>query len=262
MRLNKANSRKCPERDCDCDDGEEIAIGNPAAGTSAHAFVRDLFNDTAPYYDTVNFIFSLGSGGWYRRRCLRRAGLKRGQKVLDVAVGTGLIAASALEIVGADGAVIGLDLSEAMLAEARRKLGIPLIQGMAEALPFADESIDFMVMGYAIRHIPDIDICFREFRRVLKDGGTLVLLEVSSPARAIYRTTLAQYLGRGVPRLCQWITRQPNIRALMIYHWETMESCVAPSEISDAMARSGFSRLVCEGWFDLFRSYVGQKIGG
>jgi len=156
----------------------------PSDIRSDRAFVRGLFNDTAPYYDTVNRIFSLGSGGWYRRRCLLRAGLKSGQTVLDVAVGTGLIAEAALRIVGADGDVIGLDLSEAMLAEARRKLDIPLIQGTAEALPLADRSVDFVVMGYALRHIADLQVCFDEFRRVLRPGGTLLLLEVSSPARA------------------------------------------------------------------------------
>jgi len=226
------------------------------------AFVRGLFNDTAPYYDTVNRIFSLGSGGWYRRRCLLRAGLKPGQTVLDVAVGTGLIAEAALRIVGADGDVIGLDLSEAMLAEARRKLDIKLIQGTAEALPLADRSVDFVVMGYAIRHIADLHLCFGEFRRVLRPGGTLLLLEVSSPARAVFKTTLAQYLGRGVPRLSEWVTRQPKVRGLMHYHWETMKDCVAPAVILDAMARSGFAQLVCEGWFDLFRSYAGQRQGG
>jgi len=234
----------------------------PSDIRSDRAFVRGLFNDTAPYYDTVNRIFSLGSGGWYRRRCLLRAGLKSGQTVLDVAVGTGLIAEAALRIVGADGDVIGLDLSEAMLAEARRKLDIPLIQGTAEALPLADRSVDFVVMGYAIRHIADLQVCFDEFRRVLRPGGTLLLLEVSSPARAVFKTTLAQYLGRGVPRLSGWVTRQPKVRGLMNYHWETMEDCVAPAVILDAMARSGFAQLVCEGWFDLFRSYAGRKQGG
>jgi demethylmenaquinone methyltransferase/2-methoxy-6-polyprenyl-1,4-benzoquinol methylase len=223
------------------------------------AFVRSLFNDTAPYYDTVNRIFSLGSGGWYRRRCLLRAGLKSGQTVLDVAIGTGLIAEEALRIVGPGGGVFGLDLSEAMLVQARRKLDIPLIQGTAEALPLADESVDFVVMGYAIRHIPDLQVCFDEFRRVLKRGGTLLLLEVSSPTRALFKTTFAQYLGRGVPRLSGWVTRQPKVRGLMNYHWETMEDCVAPSSILEAMAQSGFVQVVCEGWFDLFRSYAGRK---
>ncbi|GGF46869.1 ubiquinone/menaquinone biosynthesis C-methyltransferase UbiE [Aliidongia dinghuensis] len=229
------------------------------AARATPQFVRALFNDTAPHYDTINAIFSLGSGGWYRRRCLRRAGLKPGHRVLDVAIGTGLIAAAAHDIVGPDGDIIGLDLSEAMLAEARRKLDIPLIQGLADQLPLAAATVDLVVMGYAIRHIDDLDACFREFRRVLKPGGILLLLEVSSPTKPIYRTTLAQYLGRAVPVLSRWITRQPKIRALMAYHWETMENCVLPAVIEQTMVRAGFSDVVCEGWFDLFRSYAGQR---
>jgi demethylmenaquinone methyltransferase/2-methoxy-6-polyprenyl-1,4-benzoquinol methylase len=247
-----------PERDGIRAQGAQ-SLPPPADIHSDHAFVRGLFNDTAPYYDTVNRIFSLGSGNWYRRRCLLRAGLKPGQTVLDVAIGTGMIADSARRIVGTGGEVIGLDLSEAMLAEARRKLDIPLIQGTAEALPLADDAVDFVVMGYAIRHIADLGICFTEFRRVLRPGGTLLLLEVSSPKNAFFKSTLAQYLGRAVPRLSQWVTRQPKVRSLMNYHWETMEGCIAPPLILETMAQAGFAQLVCEGWFDLFHSYAGRK---
>lgn len=237
-------------------------VPDPKAALQPHyAFIRDLFNDTAPYYDTVNRIFSLGSGNWYRRRCLRRAGLTPGQTVLDVAIGTGLIAQAARDITGTRSKIIGLDLSEAMLAAARRKLDIPLIQGMAEKLPLADEAVDFVVMGYAIRHIADLDACFQEFRRVLRPGGTLLLLEVSSPGRAIFKSTLAQYLGRVVPRLSHWVTGKPELRSLMDYHWQTMEDCVPPPVILDSMARCGFGPLACEGWFDLFRTYVGQRQG-
>ncbi|HVJ54213.1 MAG TPA: class I SAM-dependent methyltransferase [Aliidongia sp.] len=229
------------------------------AARTAPRFVRALFNDTAPHYDTVNRIFSLGSGTWYRRRCLLRAGLKPGDTVLDIAIGTGLIAASAQAIVGDTGEIIGLDLSEGMLAEARRKLDIPLIQGNADDLPIGDAALDFLVMGYAIRHIADLGACFREFRRVLKPGGTILLLEVSSPTNAVYRSTLARYLGRAVPVLSRWATRQPKIHALMDYHWKTMEDCVPPATIMGTLSQSGFSDLVCETWFDLFRSYAGRK---
>jgi demethylmenaquinone methyltransferase/2-methoxy-6-polyprenyl-1,4-benzoquinol methylase len=222
-------------------------------------FVRELFNDTAAHYDTVNWIFSLGSGSWYRRWCLRRAGLKPGQRLLDVATGTGLVAASARRLVGPAGEVIGLDVSEAMLAETRRKLDIPLIQGSADALPLGDATIDFVVMGYAIRHVVDLDACLREFHRVLRPGGTVLLLEVSSPRRPLYRTILARYFGGTLPVLSRWITRQPKVRTLMTYHWETMENCVAPEIIQDTMQRAGFTGLRYEGWFDLFRSYAGQR---
>lgn len=222
-------------------------------------FVRRLFNETAPHYDHINQLFSLGSGGWYRRRCLTRAGLRPGHRVIDVAVGTGLVAEAAVAVTGSEN-VIGLDVSEAMLAVARKKLSIPLIQGAAEELPFGNESTDFVTMGYAIRHIPDLELAFREFRRVLRRNGTLVLLEISKPKKLHYRLLISGYFGRVIPHLCRWTTGDRHTRDLIQYHWETMENCVLPSDILDAMARSGFSDLRCEVWFDVFRSYVGCKM--
>ncbi len=231
----------------------------PAPRRTEPGFVRALFRDTAPYYDTVNQIFSLGSGGWYCRRCLRRAGLKVGDHVLDVATGTGLIAASAMAMVGSGGTVTGIDLSEAMLLEAQGKVACPLVQATAEALPVADGVFDFLVMGYAIRHVASLANCLGEFHRVLKPGGTLLLLEVSMPTRTLYRRTLARYLGRGVPLVSQWITRSPRVKSLMDYHWETMADCVPPSVILAALGAAGFQQVVCEDWFDMFRSYAGRK---
>ncbi|HVA35309.1 MAG TPA: class I SAM-dependent methyltransferase, partial [Stellaceae bacterium] len=148
---------------------------------------RDLFNRTAQQYDPVNRLFSLGSGAWYRRRCLRRAGLRPGQQVVDVAVGTGLLAREALTVTGDRSAVLGVDVSEAMLAIARRNLGIALVQGAAEALPLADDVADFVTMGYALRHVADLVATFREALRVLRPGGTLLLLEISTPRRRLSR---------------------------------------------------------------------------
>ncbi len=89
------------------------------------AFVRDLFNKTAPQYDRINKLFLFNSGAWYRGKALRRAGLRPGMRVLDLATGTGLVAREAVAITGSKADVIGLDMSEGMLAEAQRSLDIP-----------------------------------------------------------------------------------------------------------------------------------------
>src|SRR4051794_18369115 len=162
-------------------------------------FVRGLFNQTAHHYDRINALFSMGSGNWYRRRSLWRAGLRPGHRVLDVATGTGLVARQAVAICGGRSRVLGLDPSEAMLAEARRTLGIPLIQGLAEDLPLADGSVDFVTMGYALRHVSDLTRAFREFHRVLRPGGTVLLLEISRPTRPAIWRLMNLYLGRVVP---------------------------------------------------------------
>src|ERR1700723_320286 len=107
------------------------------------SFVRDMFNRSAQHYDLVNQLFSLGSGAWYRRFCLRRAGVGPGMFVVDVATGTGLLAREAIALAGDRTAVIGVDVSEAMLAIAQRNLSIPVIQATAEALPLLPGIADF-----------------------------------------------------------------------------------------------------------------------
>ena len=96
-----------------------------------------------------------------------------------MAIGTGLVAREAAAILGGTGGVVGLDLSEGMLAEARRSLGVTLVQARAEALPFADASFDFVSMGYALRHVADLARLFAEYRRVLRPGGRLLVLEIA-----------------------------------------------------------------------------------
>jgi demethylmenaquinone methyltransferase/2-methoxy-6-polyprenyl-1,4-benzoquinol methylase len=100
-------------------------------------FVRRLFDDTASDYDRINAVFSFGTGRRYRRQALLRAGLRPGDRVMDVATGTGLVAAEARRLVGAAGLVAALDLSWGMLQQARAVPGLGLIQGSMDALPFA-----------------------------------------------------------------------------------------------------------------------------
>src|ERR1043165_7722134 len=86
-----------------------------AADSSKRSFVRRIFNQTAGDYDRVERLMALGSGSWYRRQALRRAGLAQGMRVLDVAIGTGLVAREEVEITGDPKLVFGLDLSIVMV---------------------------------------------------------------------------------------------------------------------------------------------------
>jgi demethylmenaquinone methyltransferase/2-methoxy-6-polyprenyl-1,4-benzoquinol methylase len=222
-------------------------------------FVRNLFNKTAAHYDVINWLFSLGTGAQYRRRCLVRAGLRPGNRVIDIAVGTGLLAREAVAVTGDRRHVIGLDLSEGMLAIARDKLGIPLIQGAAEELPLAGDIADFVTMGYALRHVSDLIGVFREFHRVLRHGGTVLLLEIGKPEKPLNRLLASTYLGRVVPFLARWSTGQANTQTLMHYYWETIENCVPADVILKAMGESGFQDVRCRVELDLFRSFSGRK---
>ena len=225
------------------------------------SFVHNLFDEAAPHYDRINQIFSFGTGARYRRDCLIRAGLRPGLRLADIAIGTGLVAREAVAILGGEAEVVGLDLSAAMLAVARSKLGIPLIQGTAEKLPFADDSFDFLTMGYALRHVADLVDTFREFHRVLRPGGTVLVLEIARPTKRLNRAFLTAYLGGLVPLLSRWVAGRNVGHTLMRYYWETIEHCVRPEAIMAAMCIGGFDDTRCATDFDICRSYTGRKSG-
>lgn len=222
------------------------------------AFVRQLFDHTARHYDLINRMLSLGSGNRYRRCALERAGLRPGMQVLDVATGTGLLARQAVQVTGSPDAVLGLDASFGMLTEARA-LNIGLIQGAVEQLPITDESRDFLSMGYALRHVADLDSTFREFYRVLRAPGTLLILEIGTPPDRLSRILFELYLGRLIPWLSRWTTGQPQAQTLMRYYRDTIVHCVPAETILEAMTRAGFTETACTVEWGLFRAYRGCK---
>lgn len=206
-------------------------------------FVRRLFDGTAGDYDRIERTLSFGTGAWYRRRALLRAGLAPGMTALDVAVGTGLVAREALAIVGAAGRVIGLDPSTGMLQQARAAVPIPLVQGVGERLPFADGQFDFVSMGYGLRHVADLGGLFREFHRVLRPGGVACVLEIARPDSAVSRALLKLYLRGLGPLLSRLVGRTPEAPTLYRYFWDTIEACVPPARVMTALEETGFTRV-------------------
>lgn len=137
-------------------------------------FVNELFDQAAPDYDWLSGLLSLWTDRFYRRQALRRAGLKPGMKLLDVATGTGLVVKAALELGLPPGDICGVDPSQGMLAQNRARNPVTLLQGRGEKLPFPDASFDFVTMGYALRHVEDLRMLFSELRRVLRDRKSVV----------------------------------------------------------------------------------------
>lgn len=225
------------------------------------AFVRQLFDRGAASYDRINSLFSFGTGARYRREALQRAGLAEGQRILDVAIGTGLVAREALAILGRPEDVLGLDLSAGMLREARRTLPIGLLQGRAEALPLADASVDFVSMGYALRHVPDLVLTFSEFGRVLRPGGRVLLLELDQPQSRFALAALRFYLGGVVPALSRLIGGSAESRTMMRYFWDTIDVCVPPATIEGALAQAGFSEISCDVQLGICRAYSAVRPG-
>jgi demethylmenaquinone methyltransferase/2-methoxy-6-polyprenyl-1,4-benzoquinol methylase len=223
------------------------------------AFVNRLFDRGATYYDgIVNWGF-LHSGSFYRRWVQKRYGLKPGLRVLDVACGTGLVAVEAARILGSAENITCLDPSAGMLAVARKKIAATFVQGRAEALPLADNSFDFLTMGYALRHVMDLETTFRQYHRVLRPGGTVLILEVTKPSSAAGRFFFRLYFGRIYPALTQLFTRSRDAREMMAYYWETMDACVPPEDVLAAMSAAGFSEVKRKHIGGLFSEYSGIK---
>lgn len=225
-----------------------------ASDTAREPFVRDLFDRGAPAYDQIDAVFSLGTGPRYRREALLRSGLAPGQRMLDVAIGTGLVAREALRILGRPEDLVGLDVSPGMLRQAR-SLGLPLVQAKAEAIPLADASMDLVTVGYALRHFADLEATFAEFRRVLRPGGGVLLLEIDQPESALGQAALRFYLGRVVPALSRWIGGGRDARTMMRYFWDTIDTCVPAAVIEEALAGAGFAEVSCEVQLGIFRAY-------
>lgn len=221
-------------------------------------YIRRIFDDTAPDYDRIERVLAFGSGPWYRRKALQRAGLAVGANVLDVGIGTGLVAREALKLIGPNGRLTGVDPSPGMMNEVMLP-GVELVQGKAEALPRPDASSDFVSMGYALRHISDVAAAFEEFHRVLKPGGRLLVLEITKPEGRIATTLLKGYMRAVVPLIARAVARKRDTAELWRYYWDTIEACIPPEAVMGALREAGFVQVQRYVELGIFSEYTAIK---
>jgi demethylmenaquinone methyltransferase/2-methoxy-6-polyprenyl-1,4-benzoquinol methylase len=174
------------------------------------AFVNRLFDAGAKYYDGVVEWGFLRSGSFYRRSAQGRHELKPGDHVLDVGCGTGLMAVEAMKILGTAENITCLDPSEGMLAVARTKLPAKFVQGRAERMPFDENSFDFLTMGYALRHVTSLEATFREYHRVLRPGGKVLILEITKPSGQVGNFFFPPLLRSHLPGVNAALHPQPR----------------------------------------------------
>ena len=177
---------------------------------SRRAFLDQIFDRTSGTYDRIEKLIGFGSGSWYRHQALLRAGLVRGMTVIDIGVGTGLVARQAVEIVGDATLVTGIDPSAGMMAHAHLPVGVKLLEGKGEAIPLPDGSADFLSMGFALRHLSSLAAAFAEFHRVTKPGARICLLEITRAQQPLARWLLKTYMKTIVPGVARIWSRDPQ----------------------------------------------------
>lgn len=225
------------------------------------AWVHGLFNRTASHYDRLEALVGLGLGPWFREASLREAGLIPGMRVLDVGTGTGLLASAAVRIIGDASAVTAVDPSARMLEHAKVPSGVSLATGSAEDLPVAASCIDFLCMGYALRHISDLSAAFTEFQRVVRPGGHVCLLELTLPSRPMGRAILKTWLHGLVPKIAAVVAPRSDAPLLMRYYWDTIATCVPPATIMRALTEAGFVDVERKVNVAIFSSYRARRAG-
>lgn len=177
--------------------------------------VGEVFSSVAGNYDLMNDLMSLGIHRLWKRFAIDLADVRPGESVLDLAGGTGDLAAAFAKATGPEGRVVLADINNAMLVEGRDKLldrglmGDPLrfTQANAEALPFDDHSFDCITIAFGLRNVTDKEAALRSMRRVLKPGGRLLVLEFSKPTSAGLSRLYDQYSFKVLPMLGRYVAK-------------------------------------------------------
>jgi demethylmenaquinone methyltransferase/2-methoxy-6-polyprenyl-1,4-benzoquinol methylase len=159
--------------------------------------VSGMFDAVARGYDRTNAIMSVGNAQFWRAATVRAVDPRSGERVLDVACGTGT---SSYALARAGATVVALDFSPGMIEEGRRRHpSIEFVEGDAEKLPFGDDEFDAVTISFGLRNVEHPKVALAEMYRVLKPGGRLVVCEFSKPPRALFRTGYAAYMRFVMP---------------------------------------------------------------
>lgn len=174
--------------------------------------VAGVFHSVAAKYDLMNDLMSVGIHRVWKRFTIELSGVRRGHSVLDIAGGTGDLAAKFSKLVGPEGRVVLADINDSMLRVGRDKLidkgisgNIEYVQANAECLPFPDNSFDCITIAFGLRNVTDKEAALRSMLRTLKPGGRLLVLEFSKPRSELLGKAYDVYSFNVLPRMGQLV---------------------------------------------------------
>lgn len=165
-----------------------------------------MFDGVAKRYDITNTVLSFGQDRNWRNATRKALGLGPGERVLDLAAGTGV---STVELKRSGAWCVATDFSKGML-KAGLARQVPMVAGDAMALPYADEMFDAVTISFGLRNVADIDVALAEMARVTKPGGRLVVSEFSTPTFGPFRTVYMEYLMKALPAVATAVSSNPD----------------------------------------------------
>ena len=208
--------------------------------------VRGVFDSVATRYDLMNDLMSLGVHRLWKRFAMQLTGVRAGQRVLDLASGTGDLAVRLAGLVGPTGLVVMSDINAAMLAQGRDRMlddgrvgNVRYAQLDAEALPFPAGSFDCVTIGFGLRNVTHKERALAEMHRVLRPGGRALVLEFSHPTAAPLRAAYDLYSFQVLPRLGRLVA---NDEASYRYLAESIRMHPDQETLKGMMEAAGFER--------------------
>jgi demethylmenaquinone methyltransferase / 2-methoxy-6-polyprenyl-1,4-benzoquinol methylase len=224
--------------------------------------VAGVFHSVASKYDVMNDLMSFGIHRVWKRYTIEMSGVKKGNRVLDLAGGTGDLAAKFARIVGPEGHVTVADINDSMLKVGRERLAdkgivgnIDYVQANAECLPFPDNHFDALTIAFGLRNVTDKDAALRSMFRVLKPGAPLLVLEFSKPTNPALSTIYDTYSFRLLPFMGKLVADDPDSYR---YLAESIRMHPDQETLKGMMQNAGFER--CE-YFNLTGGIVALHRG-
>jgi demethylmenaquinone methyltransferase/2-methoxy-6-polyprenyl-1,4-benzoquinol methylase len=214
--------------------------GTPRSGTLSEPQVRAMFDRIAGFYDVMNSVMTAGLHHRWRARAADLAALQAGGSALDVATGTGDLAIELARRAGPSGTVVGSDFSEEMLERARAKApALAWEWGNALDLPYETGRFDAATVGFGARNFSDLDRGLGEMARVVRPGGRVVVLEITTPHRPPLSTFYSVWFDRVVPL----IGRLTGEDEAYTYLPSSVKRFPGPEGLAAAMERAGLRQI-------------------